>query len=207
MPLTFDNDIVRVTAAMSLSGVSAIQNVYHLRLNGTAMEASTLHPLLCAWIETIYTEILANFPITVTFVGINSYNVTREEPIGLTDFPTIVMGTGAGDANAPQLCGLVLFGTLTGRSQGRKFFGPFAEFVHTSNGGVLAGAVAEMALAGAAALVDITNPPDSILSAGNYRYPDPEHVPPITARFVPWVSCVAQNQFYTQRRRRMGVGI
>lgn len=192
-----DNDVIRVTAKMSrASSLGEIQNVYHIRYDGSSVSYETLWDAVATWLDDAYGNIVDEIHPNVHFDTIEMFNVTQDEPVGEDAWPTLTAGTGASDMLPAQTSPLVLFPTNTARSQGRKFLPPVGE-ESQSNGVLLAGVLTSMANYAADLLENI---PVGVWSAavGNYN--------PTLARFAPWISAIVKDVLRTQRRRVAGVG-
>jgi hypothetical protein len=198
MPLTYDGDVLRVTAKMKVSTGQDIQNVFHMKHGGSAQEAAVEYAAVADWVEAIYSELITDFASKLTFETIDVYNITKDFVVGEEAWPSLTAGTGTGDPVAPQLSGLITFTTNTGKSQGRKYLPPFFESAATSLGEIWATTLGHMAAAAAAALLDIAIAPDTNISAGNWNQ--------ALGRFTTWIAAVVKTTFRTQRRRRTGVG-
>ena len=191
------NDVIRIVAKMAV-GADDVQNVFHLLLStvsGSPTNAALLAEI-AAVINALYDTIDGVVSDEVSFDTVECYNLTANEYVGETAFTTLTAGANA-DITPPQCAPLVLFGTETLNSQGRKFLPPLGKASADVDGTLTA-----------AALTPIGNFASFVLSPtgwtaydgdfGNYR--------PLTATFIPYTSSFVRDFFATQRRRYAGSG-
>lgn len=191
-------DVVRVTAKMSFESTEDILNVYHMKHTGSASATDAAFSTAAAtWLEVIYTTILSYLSDEVTFETIEFYNVTQDRPMAEIPWPTLTIGSDAGDALPLQCAALVSLPTGVKRVVGKKYIGGLTE-TNSINGGHVS-AAAQTALA--AFVVQLLNDYVSgtlTLTAGTYN--------DITAVFRELISGIVDQIFRSQRRRVRGVG-
>lgn len=192
------NDVFRVTAKMSI-GSDDVQNVYHLQAQGgaPASNAAVLADI-ANFMDDAYAEIAIGQPTSLNYDTIEVYNLTAEEYVGETAWPTLTAGTGA-DANLlpPQLSPLVLFLTGVLRSVGRKFLPMFVLGNIQTDGSLSSSALTAMAGYAAILLAGYAGSGYTLVP-GNYR--------PLTELFIEWTEAVVRDLWATQRGRYFGSG-
>jgi len=137
--------------------------------------------------------------IGFTYDDIYCFNETKATPIGTTDVPTHENGTEATTHELPAHVAAGLY-ALTGVSKvvGKKFFGGFTELNNIAGGLVDSDLVA--ALANVAAYVY-----DTTITIGGRSYSGGVYRR-VAAVLEPVVESFVNNIWYSQRRRRRGVG-
>ena len=197
MATIFNNDVIRITAKMQIPAGN-VQNVYHFRFSGTSgADGDTVLSDIAAALDTAYTEIQPALPSTLTFETIEAFNISQDEPIGEIDWPVLTTGGGSGQSLPPQCAPLILFGTGSPRSQGRKYL-PGVTETETDGGGFITSGFA-------AALADF-----ALLILGSitteHGFVVPGNWSKLYARFAPWISAIVQTKLRTQRRRVYQIG-
>jgi hypothetical protein len=191
-------DILRVVCKMS-DGEDAIQNVYHVVITGsTPPSDNDLEVGLTDWADSTYDNIDGIMPDNISFDTIQIYNLTQDLLFGEFPWPTLTVGGSAQDQMPPQCSPLLLFNTVTIRSQGRKFLPPFASDRLDTDGTIAAAALTNMASFGFSCIFGVQSV-NWDLVFGNYH--------PVGASFSPWTSYVVRDLWATQRRRYTGKGI
>jgi len=191
-----NQDIIRITANMEYAG-NTIQNVYHGRYSGPTEDDAVVETALKNSMDALYNNIKSHYPTDFDFVSIGIWNVTQDRPMTEDVWPSLTSGTGAGDMGATQLAPMVLFGTDTARSQGRKFLPPVIGTLVEEAGDLAPIVVVNTALYIAAALVDIA------IGSGTFAY---GNWSPTKLRFAEWTTGLIRSIVRTQRRRVRGVG-
>jgi hypothetical protein len=192
-----DGDIIRITAKMS-QGLSDIQNVYHLQLStsGPVADATFLGEIADD-IDSMYDDLISNIADNVTFDTIQVYNVTQDEYIGETSWPSQTDGGAASDMLPPQTAPLVLFSTPYLKSQGRKFLPPFTINAVDDDGTIDTAPLAQIVLF----IVDVLTQKSGVNWTGYLGNWNKD-----LARFAQWLEGTARDFFATQRRRYTGYG-
>lgn len=191
-----NGDILRLTAKMSVNE-NDVQNVYHIRINGGPVADGDIVDGLGDAMDFIYDYIEAYSPATLDFDTIAVWSVTEDRPLGEIEWPTLTNGSGVGDIAPLQLAALVLFGTETARSQGRKFMPPPLEEHLTAAGTISAAYQAALADFGAALL--------PVVIVDNWEYEFGNWRGSISL-FSEWETAIVKDIIRTQRRRVAGVG-
>lgn len=192
------NDILRVTANMSIIAGGVFQNVYHLIFEGSGPESdSTVADAVAEKLNDAYSFVNAFLTDALTFDDIDVWNVTQDRPMLVVDWPTLVAGLST-EQRLPQQCAeLVLFRTATARSQGRKYVPMFTETSSQAGGILTTTAIAGLQNFGNE-LVLPENAGAGTVQCGNWRYP--------TGPFSRWTAATVSSLIRTQRRRVIGVG-
>jgi len=192
-----DGDIIRITAKMS-QGLSDIQNVYHCQVetSGPVSNATFLSEM-AADVDSMYTDLVTNIANNVSFDTIQMYNITQDEYIGETSWPSKTAGTASANMLPPQTAPLVLFSTAYLRSQGRKFLPPFTVNAEEDDGTLASAALGQIANFIADVLLQKSGV-NWTAYMGNWN--------PTFARFAQWLEGTARDFFATQRRRYTGYG-
>lgn len=197
MPNVVVGDVVRVTAKMSYSG-GDIQNVYHVQYSGSDIDDATFMSGLASAVDTAHGAVNPQISSTVTYDTIAFFNVTQDRPMGEIAWPVqTVGGNSTGEHLPPQTSPVVLFGTYTPKSQGRKYL-PMLTTNNTGNlGSVDSGVLTAMANYAANFIGQVVVGTGYVLF-GNYNN--------TLTRFAPWVTAFVKDVLCTQRRRRASVG-
>lgn len=193
------NQILRVTARLQFKGVSAIQNVFHVKCltNPTGNDFDVMTDL-AAWLDGAYNEIVQDIPDDVNFIDVQGFNITANGTMPPVSWTTQTGGAGGSVGYAAGVAALVLFYTIVSKRIGRKFLPPFNE--SSWNDGILETSVvadvADFALA-------IMAGPTMTTAGGTFEYVVGHEPSSFIApgRFV--VNAIAAYQ----RRRRPGTGI
>lgn len=191
------NDIIRVIAKMSFAG-GDVQNVWHVKLDtvpGTPTNPTLLGDL-AAVMDDIYDFIDSSTADEITFDTIEAYNLTRDEYVGESAWPTLTVG-GATSSAPPQLAPLLLFSTDTLKSQGRKFLPPTGTLTIESDGTLVSSYLSLMA----AFAAEVLTPGGWVAYGGDFG-----NFREIGSVFIPYVASIVRDFFATQRRRYEGRG-
>lgn len=196
MPIA-DGDILRVTAKMVI-GEDDVQNVYHVQAAVTETpEDAPVLAVIGVRLDAAYGALVSSIASTVDFISIETWNLTQDELVGVTDWPTLTDGGNELDQIPQQCAALVLFNTATARSQGRKFLPPFGVNNVDPDGTIIAGTLANIlsyANFMLATLVGVGWTGDF----GNWN--------PVLVRFAEWTANQVRDIYATQRRRYIGSG-
>jgi hypothetical protein len=191
------DDIVRVTAKMNYGG-GDIQNVFHVKYNGTPQDDVDFMDDVSDAVDTYYSGVVAQISSYVNFGTIGFYNITQDRPMGEQAWPTLTVGgNSTGEHLAAQLAPLVLFGTYTPRSQGRKYL-PFLTTNNTGNYASLDSVVLTAIATWAANFLGTTALTVGSVTFGNWNK--------TLTRWAPWVNAFVQAYCRTQKRRFRDVG-
>lgn len=198
MPPTI-NDVIRVVAKLSQAG-NDIQNVFHVKVNGTTPPGTNALLLggIAAFLDDAYTNIATRIANNVTFDSIWAHNMTKDEYVGETDWPTLTAGGGGTEPMMPpQTAPLVLFRTSEPKSLGKKFLPVMSSLQLEDDGSIVATGLTQIALFAADVLAGYSAGTWQ-LQAGNFR--------PVTGAFLGYLSSAVRDLFATQRRRYTGRG-
>jgi hypothetical protein len=192
-----DGDIIRVTCKMRFSG-NDIQNVFHVQYDGVPQLDVDFMDDVNTAMDTYYQDINPQISAGVYYDTIAFFNITQDRPMGEQAWASLVQGSNnTGEHIAPQLSPLVLFGTYTTKSQGRKYL-PFLTSNNTGNYGSVDTVVLTAMATWAANFLGSTALTTGQIGFGNYNKN--------LTRFVYWVSAFTKAYLHTQRRRKAGVG-
>lgn len=194
------NDIIRTVLKSTLNGASEIDNVLHFKYTGAAALSNTqaLADMQSIW-DAVLDQLESFQTHQLVYDTIYAYNETKEAPMGSTS----VFGHANGsETTTHEMPAHVAAGwyalTAVSRAIGKKFFGGFTELNNISGGLVDTDLVA--ALANAAAFVY-----DTTLTVNAHEYSG-GIFRKATKVLIPVVETVINNIWYSQRRRRRGVG-
>lgn len=129
-------DVIKVNVVQTWDLKDDIQNTFHFLLNATPtpLTASALVADCAELLGTAYAHIAGNLSNLVDPVSINVYNVTQDQPMGISSWGGgYTGGTSAGEGLPPQDALLMILTTQQKRVQGRVYFGGFTE-AQQSNG-------------------------------------------------------------------------
>lgn len=190
-------DVLRVIAKMSW-GENDIQNVYHMQVSGTnfGTNANVLSEI-SDFLDGAYLTFDQGVTDLITYDTIEAYNLTQEEYVGEQAWPTLSVGGLADDPLPPQTCNLVLFGTNTLKSQGRKFL-PTVTYSQLDTDGTVSSSWVTIIGNFAAYILLGVDAGDWTAVCGNYR--------PLTEVFIEWIESTVRDIWATQRRRYFGRG-
>jgi hypothetical protein len=192
----FQGDVVRVTAKMSF-GSGDCQNTFWGFNAGADETDINVWTGIAAEIDDAYDTYDGVLTTSLKFDSIQVWNDTRHQPVGEAAWPTLVQGAISGD-NAPlQLAPLVLFGTMTAKSQGRKYL-PAPAMSGVDDFGQLASGVYNAAVLWAYKFLTPATAGSASIVWGNFNL--------TTFVFSPYISLLVSDIFRTQRRRVQGVG-
>lgn len=190
-------DVLRVTAKMSFLG-NDVQNVYHLRCFVTIPPTNDIVlGAVANWLDDAYSAVNDIISDQIVYDTINVWNLTDDEFIGETVWPTLTGGAQVGDPLPPQTSALVNFGTWYPKSLGKKFLPVMTDGQTDSDGTIQAASLVYIAAYAAAILLGVVET-DWSLEPGNWNE--------LLARFAPWVLANVRDFFATQRRRYVGSG-
>jgi hypothetical protein len=191
--------VVKITARLRWAGKVDVQNVYHAQLaSGSALDDGDARDDLAAWLETIYTPLLGEFPTSLVFEDIDFYNVSQDYPMGVEPWPTLTAGTGALDIQATGVAAVITAFTFYVRSRGRKFFGPLPE-TSVLDGVLTSATMINLASAAAAWIFPF-------VGGTSGQTWNPGIITRVTSLFREFRDAVVRNIPGYQRRRKEGVG-
>ncbi len=192
------DDILRITANMTFLG-NAIRNIYHYKVEvATGSIDQDWMDDIALILDDAYVFIGGDLAPNLFFDDISGQNLTQDEILPTTGWPTLVAGTGIPNATAPQNSALVFWNTITPRVVARKFIGVLAEG-RQDNGTWVAGTVA--ALLNYALDIELSFfplPLKRLASPGVFRV--------LPARFTVLGNSNVNATVMTQRRRTLGRG-
>jgi hypothetical protein len=196
MPINSD-DVLRITIRQTI-GSSDIQNVFHAFYVGTQI---VNYPVflseLAQYFGDAYSEVEALFPDSQSDGISDVFDLTADSPVGVFSLTGYAGGTGTGAVTAWQTAALVLFGTQTARSQGRKYLGVLNENVIANDSTIEPAPVLDL-LDFAAYFTGGLFVTGGVLIFGNWN--------PTLARFSAWLTAAVSPIARTQRRRMPDVG-
>lgn len=195
------NDNLRITAKMQYQGVSAMQNVYCVKLsNDASATQQQILDSIARYIEDIYGNFDSLLPDDITFETISVYNYSTGLPEPDVGWPTLVDGAGSTDPLPEFACVFAYCSTTTPKVYGRKYW-PAPTEVNATGSVLNSGTVT----AYVGALADWVDP-----------YTDPttsvELTPLIARTSTDPVTFAVPNlaqlvtRLAVQRRRKIGVG-
>lgn len=192
-----NNDVIRVTAKMH-NGTTDVQNVYHIKANGTGgINDAAAVTLIKNRLDNMYAELVPQQTDDLIYDSIEIFNVTQDTPLDEVDWPTLVDGDVVGDQLPTQVAALVRFPTQAARTQGRKYIGGVIEGDNTDGGIPDADILAALQAYAVEMMTSFVAGSGSFLF-GCYR-DDPE-------RFVQFTTHLVNTVWSTLRRRRLGQG-
>jgi hypothetical protein len=195
--LVQSGDVIRITDKMTLFA-NAQNNVYHVTYSGpTFVDSDTLLADIKTWMEAIHGDLAATQVSQLTYDSVDAYNLTQDAPMGELPMTTTTEGEVTGDSLPMQTAAVIRFTTGVARSQGRKFFGGFAEGAQADGGILQAGPLATLAIV-AALILDGFSSGSGDCVPGNYST--------ALTRFAPYAAALINTVMGTQRRRRYGIG-
>ncbi len=194
------SDIIRTVLKCTMDGRAAVQNVAHWKYTGaTGLTATEALADAAAWWDAILDTLESFQSIALTYDSIYAFNETQGTPLGTTDVAGHTNGSENSTVSLPPMVAAGIYAlTHVSRVIGKKFFGGFSELNNTTYGEMTSGLITALAAA-AAILYDPTltyNTHD--YSGGIWRK--------ATNVLVPVVEAFVNAAWYTQRRRRRGVG-
>jgi hypothetical protein len=135
----------------------------------------------------------------LTYDSVYAFNETTNTPLGTTDVVGHENGSMVGNALLPPQCAAGFYGlTRFSRVVGKKFFGGFSEPKNTTEGQVDASVLT--VLANVAAIIW-----DATQAWGGHNYSGGVFRQ-VLGTLAPVVEAFIKADWYTQRRRRRGVG-
>lgn len=196
--MTVDNgDVVRVTAKMGILNED-VQNVFHVQnVSAGELENATMHAAIIARLDAAYDELVTLLADEYSFDTIETFNLTKDEPMAETAWPTLTVGDKIDQPLPLQTAALCLFPTPVARSQGRKYIGGFTEDSNSVGSAPSATLLTALGLF-VDILIDVWLEGEGELSFGNWST--------LYTRFAPWASALVRDVWRTQRRRATGVG-
>ncbi len=190
-------DIVRITAKMLLSGIGDIVNVYHFSVAVDTAPNDTQFMLDTALlIDTLYGLINIDVHLNVGYSSIEGQNISKNELLPSTAWPTLVNGAQATEQLPEQVAACVFHRTLTPRVRASKFLPPMGENVNI-DGALNPASEVRIQSFGDSLTTGLAGPRVSLVYVAFNRVLSTATV--VTQALVP-------SRFRTQRNRRLGVG-
>jgi len=203
------NDIVRAVVRLAHPALSAIENVYHFKLDGTGTAATTdiltavatvlddihvfLEPL---WHEdTTLEAILVNLAVWAVDHWLNVGNCGDAATIAT------ITPTGTLDPLPDAVCGLTQHITDVPRRKGAKYYGPFTEGMIGADGKFSATALGALLNAGLGFVAGYETVPNSALEL------EPVVLSPTAEIWTVPTAVVARSEAAYQRRRKSLIGL
>jgi len=192
------NDIVRITARMSLQGQEVV-NVHHFRVFATtAVSNAAFMTEVAAYLNSVYGNLDNEQADDLVYVDVQGQNITQNEIMPTTAWPSLTTGQGVENPLPNTVAFNVFFQTLRPKTRCTCFIPGFGVDDIAADGSIVASVRALLAQFGAD-LVGNQGTPNVTLTKGAYNRP--------LDRFTPVTAAVVPLRARTQRRRRPGVGI
>ncbi len=191
------NDVLRVTAEMSLGG-NDVQNVMHFRsTNAASTPDGTALTNVATMVNTLYDTVDDLQSDQYDYDQVRVQNVTQDVLLGTTAWDTLVSGTRTEAALPLPVTALLTMPTTKPRVRGGLYLGGLTEQANTANGLLTTVLTDRLVLMGIQLLAEFVIGPDS------YRY---IVFNTILKTFVLPTASIVHLDWRTQRRRRAGVG-
>lgn len=193
------SDVARVDIKGLWNGVTAVQNVWYLRNDGTSVDEADAIDDFVEVLEAIYQ--LLNNVLNILWViqQVRAINITDSSDIGTGFFVDVTPGTLTGAQVAPQTAAGLILDTQRLASKGRKFFGPLQPSNFGNSGLLTAGTVTALANVGDECIIP------QVATNSTWRLGIMSTL--VGVGFLPFVGYGVSPSAVTQRRRRVGVGI
>jgi len=193
------NDVLRMTANLQTVDLSAVQNVYTIRVTVPgAGSTSTQLSRIAIILELIYEEVRGLQNSRTKYIDIDFFNITQDIPLPSQSWPTISQGSLALDDLAHMTSAMFSLGVGKPGVNGRKFFGGISEPALDQDGLWTTSTVIDLLVAATQMLVTQTEGATTIEFG---------IITGIVPAFIQFISSLVTNVPGTQRRRRQGVGI
>lgn len=102
--------------------------VWHVLItDGTPGTDANVMDTLATSLDDAYDLIVGNYKATFKFVRITGQNLTENEILPNTAWPTLTVGGSTGENFPYQVAAFVWWNTITPRVRGSKYLGPFTE--------------------------------------------------------------------------------
>lgn len=193
------NDELRVTANMNTVDVSAVQNVYTMKVTVLgALPVIDILDRIVVVLELIYAIIKGLQNTRTKYIDVDFFNITQNIPLATRPWPTLIQGELGNDDLAHMTAAMFSLGVDKPGVSGRKFFGGISEFVLDQDGLWATTTVVDLALASAIMLSDQSSGGTTVqfgIRTG------------VVPAFIQFVTATTTNVPASQRRRRQGVGI
>jgi hypothetical protein len=192
------NDVIKVIAKFTQAG-QVLLNVYELFHTGVDdLLDNIVFAAAGTWLEDIYDGLVATQTSELSYDTYQVINETQEYQLGEDDWPSLTVGSSAGEASPLQVAYLMRFPTNYLGSQGRKFIPGCNESALEDNGIVGTSTLANLATAAAtiAAGFDV---------GANHFHPGVNNTE--KGRFAGFQSAIVNDVVGSQRRRKQGVGV
>ena len=192
------SDAVRVTAVMNFMGSDEMVNVYHVHVtDDNSQSQANIYDDIAEYLEAIYSPLIGAMPTQVTFEQIEFFNVSKDTPEAIINWPTLTAGTVSGEFLPEGVSCLMFARTIAKGVLGRKFMPVFTEGNYTAGLWTAATLVA-MGTSAAAWITQFTGTNGVVLTPGVWR-----KAYNIMAFFT---EAVIRNIPAYQRRRKRNVG-
>ena len=192
------DDVCRATVEMHYESLGAIQNVYHLRNEGTFLTEALALADIIEILENLMGVLAAMIAVLQVVDGVRVINVTQMNDVGFGAFVDTTPFTGVGQVLPSQVAGGVSLITDRLGIVGRKYWGA-----------PVIGMCSDAELIAAASLVIMGNAAEDmtelqVATTSSWRF---GIVASLDAAFLPFTSYALPTTAIIQRRRRSGVGI
>jgi hypothetical protein len=191
------NDVVRVTAEMSMDYAGEVQNVYYVQLDtGSAVDDEDFMDEVADALEDAYTYLLPHLSPNYNFDTIAFYNVTQDVSMGDIGWPTLTVGTNTSGMTTPQVAAQVDFRASGTNGLGRKYIGGVGEDA-VDSGTMTPTFLTALANYAAQLLLSV------VIGSSGASF---GHLSGTEQVFVQWIEALLATVLATQRRRKAGVG-
>jgi hypothetical protein len=191
-------DIVRADVRGIFNGVTAVQNSFHLRNDGTSVDEADAVDDIVELLEALYTLLSAFLNTLWVIQNIRVINESDNSDVGIGTFVDTTPGNDSQEAVPQNAYGLIL-DTQRLASKGRKFFGPASGLGWTTGGLLNVDSVADLADMGDYMIVA------QVATNSTWRFGILSTLDGVG--FLPFIGYGISPTIVTQRRRRIGVGI
>ncbi len=143
------NDVIRSACIMGGLGSDQYVNVFFTKYESAAIfDDQQISDDIALFLEGIYDELDAFISDQVTFTRVTNQNVTKDELMPDSVFPTLTTGAATDDVLPPQTAALLVGRTLRPRVQRRMYIPGITEFFN-NDGNLTAGLKTAVLAAGA----------------------------------------------------------
>jgi len=120
-------DVVRVTAVLEYEFSGEVLNTFWFQNAGNAVSDTDFMDAAADCLDEAYNYLNDMMPTELAFVEIQGFNITTENPLPATDWPTLTAGTSVGGGLPAPVSVLALGRTGESRSMKKNYFAPFTE--------------------------------------------------------------------------------
>ncbi len=190
-------DFVRITPKMKLFGTDDVMNVFTFRVdrNDTVDDAGFM-VAMALHMDDNYSPMNVFFSTFMTYVSVDGFNISKNELLPDTPWPTLVAGTQVTDLLPTQTAGCVFWPTITPKVRTSAFLGAFCEFNNTADASLNAALQTALGVFGVGMRIVATANVDAVKGSFN----------PVKLLFTEAGAPQVPTRWRTQRRRRIGVG-